>query len=160
MAKQHHVSKELLWSWHSSRGWIGQLERTRRSRNRVGQAKDSDDATDFLFAFFQNCYALRDWLGLSFQKKAIDDLFDRNPALQLCRDVANMTKHQELAHAPSTGAEPSIAREYVGEGVGWFACDSHLVVLSRGRQLDALELADECLMLVENFVRQSTALRG
>jgi hypothetical protein len=152
------VPKELPWSWHNSRGWPGQLDRTRRWRGRIGRATDPDDVTDFLFAFFQSCYALRDWLELSFEKKAINYLFDETPALQLCRDIANMTKHHRLTRPPSTGTEPSIAREYVDEGEGWFAGNSHLLVLSQGRQFDALELADECLMVVEDFVRRSTAV--
>lgn len=76
--------------------------------------------------------------------------------LRLCRDLSNMTKHFELSRLPATGREPSIAREYVGSGRGWFADDSVLVVLSQGRQFDMRELASRCLRLWEEHLAKGS----
>lgn len=150
------VERELPWSWHNSSGWEGQLERTKRWHSRMRASRSPDDAEDFVFAFFQNCYALREWFPRSgFDPTLVKELFSRTPELRLCRDLANMTKHGDLSRSPSTGRQPSIAREYVGAGQGWFGGDSCLVVLSRGQKVDALELADRCLKLVQTFLERS-----
>jgi hypothetical protein len=148
------VRRELPWSWHDAAGWPGQLARTRRWLARVRTTQDAVEATDFLFAFFQSCYSLRDWLPPSFKRGRVLHLFNTNAELRLCRDLANMTKHRALKGRTGTGRQPSIAREYADEGRGWLGGDSWLVVLSRGQKIDALELADRCLRLVQGFVEQ------
>ena len=54
-------------SAHKSGGWRAQWDRTHRWYERVKRVgRDSTalpaDRLDFLLAFFQNCYALRDWI--------------------------------------------------------------------------------------------------
>jgi hypothetical protein len=119
----------------------------------VRATTDVDDASDFLFAFFQNCLALRDWLSPIFGEPKVVQLFEDNPELQLCRDIANMTKHQTLMHSPSSGSQPSIAREYTDPGESWYGGNSRLIILSQGESVDALELAGRCMDLLEGFVR-------
>jgi hypothetical protein len=143
------VHRELPWSWHNSSGWEGQLERTKRWHSRLKSADTLEDAEDFVFTFFQNCYALREWLTRSaFDPTFVKELFTKTPELRLCRDLANLTKHGDLSRPPSTGRQPSIAREYVDPGHGWCGGDSRLVVLSQGRKIDAMNLADRCLEIV------------
>ena len=147
--------RELPWSWHRSPGWRGQLERARRWHQRLLGATSLEDAEDFAYAFFQNCYYLRDWLSRA-DEGAADRLFRRHDALLLCRDLCNMTKHFELDQPASTENEPALAREYVGAGRGWFGKGSEFVVLSRGRKVDARDLAGECLQVIEDFVAKET----
>ena len=152
------VERELPWSWHRSSGWRGQWERIRRWHRRLIDAATPEEAEDFLYAFFQNCYSLRDWLAPpEFQTRDVNELFENSTDLRLCRDIANMTKHFELSRQPATGREPSLAREYAGPGQGWFEDDSNLVVLSDGKNLDARELAARCLAVLERFLASGRA---
>ena len=152
------VRRELPWSWHRSPGWRGQLERIRRWHDRLLSATASEDAEDYLYAFFQNCYHLRYWLEPAAHEKAhLDSFFKDNLEMRLCRDLGNMTKHFELNRKPATGVEPAIAREYVGPGRGWFQDDSTLVIVSLGRRIDARDLASKCLNLWEKFLQTHDA---
>ncbi len=152
------VERELPWSWHRSPGLRGQLERVRRWHRRLIAASSREDVEDFLYAFFQNCYHLRDWLQPpAFDRGLVERLFDENVELRICRDICNMTKHFELSKLPFTGREPSLAREYAGIGRGWFEDDSNLVVLSAGEKYDALRLASRCLEIWEDFLRGAKA---
>jgi hypothetical protein len=77
-----------------------------------------------------------------------------NIELQLCRDLANLTKHRGLDRRPATNAEPSVARVYVSGGGGWFGSDAALVVLTDISDVpfDLLQLADRCLVLWSAFL--------
>ncbi len=83
-------------------GWRGELRRVERwhrrasvALDRQAQGGDPDDAVDFLYAFFQAAYHLRDWVlksGVASQA-TLDQLFHETPALGFCRDVCNGSKH-------------------------------------------------------------------
>jgi hypothetical protein len=53
---------ELGWSLHMTGGWESQLDRVKRWYHRASTATNSIDRFDFLYAFFENAFHLRDWL--------------------------------------------------------------------------------------------------
>lgn len=87
-----------------------------RWQERTNEAlKQSDGKTkyDFMYAFFQSSYHLRDWLvsdGAA-TKDEMKNLFDSSIELQLCRDICNATKHLQY-DKPSIDAKPRISREW------------------------------------------------
>jgi hypothetical protein len=104
-------------------GWEGQLARVERWEKRAAAAVDSGspDAEDFLLAFFQSAYHLRDWLLNSgtASKADLDAVVRATPALSLCRDVANGSKHLTLRATERT-ARVGLMREYApGLSSGW-----------------------------------------
>src|ERR1041384_6786560 len=110
---------EIGGSVHTVQGWQGQFERMTRWAKRVEtisaerqQKGDLHSQQDYIYAFFQNCYHLRDWLLKSrvVAKTDLDDLFRQHVELQICRDVCNGTKHMEIDRA-SVDAHFSIYRE-------------------------------------------------
>lgn len=154
MTKQA-VVKMLPWSWHKSLGYRGQLERLERWYVRARQAKEVHEIEDYLYAFFQGCHHLREWLPeQEFPPQAVSQFLAAHIELQVCRDLANLTKHRELGRPPATSAEPSIARVYVANGLGWFGGDAALVALTdvSDRPYDLLELANRCLTLWSEFL--------
>lgn len=80
-------------------GYRNQFDRTRRFLDRVEGAHENDVAfQDMVWAFFQNCYHLRDWikqdpLMTEAQKKAVFAKVKCSTALQRCGDLCNGTKH-------------------------------------------------------------------
>jgi hypothetical protein len=149
------VLKMLPWSWHKSPGYVGQFERLERWYMRARQAKEMSEAEDYLYAFFQGCNHLREWLPeQEFPEQIVREFLAAHIQLKVCRDLANLTKHRELKDKPSTRAEPSIARIHVANGRGWFGGDSALVALTdiSDRPYDLLELADRCLTLWSEFL--------
>lgn len=133
-------------------GWQAQLDRVRRWYLRVSRAEDPTDKYDFLYAFFENAFHLRDWLrdtGAASQQD-LDSFFSANADMRLCRDLANSHKHFSLRD-PSQPAPPSEAHEY-SPGIGNLDGDVSLIILSDGRKHDAFELAERVLRAWEEFI--------
>jgi hypothetical protein len=154
MSKQP-VVKMLPWSWHKSPGYRGQLARLERWYERARHARDPQDIEDYLYALFQGCHHLGEWLPeADFPSQRVRRFLDANVEMKVCRDLANVTKHRELTRPPATKAEPTIARVYVAGGRGWFGSDAALVVLTdvSDRPYDLLELAGLCLTLWREFL--------
>lgn len=102
-------------------GWRGQFARMRRWHRRAlhaledGRGESAGDAEDFVYAFCQSAYHLRDWLQKSeaASQADLDDLMRRTPALALCRDVCNGSKHLALDPSRTNTDHIGLMREYV-----------------------------------------------
>jgi hypothetical protein len=144
-------------------GWQGQFDRMERWHQRAlgalsGRNPDLDDAEDFVYAFCQSAYHLRDWLRKSgaASQAELDALMQSTPALKLCRDVCNGSKHLTLDDTTTT-ERIGLMREYIppftkGETGGvrprLFAFED----LSGSVQLvDISELMRECATAWRNF---------
>jgi len=84
-------------------GYRSQLDRTRRFLDRVQSADPRRDVDyqDDVWAFFQNCWHIKDWLKHDYRvpKRTRDRVIAAAHAsriLQVCRDMANGTKHRKL----------------------------------------------------------------
>jgi hypothetical protein len=115
------------------------------------------EQSDFLYAFFENAFHLRDWLldtgGAS--KAALGRLFEDHVEMKLCRDLANAHKHFSLRD-PSQPEPPSEAREYV-PGDGRSGPSSRLVVVSEWEKYDPIALAGAILAIWEEFIKKEVA---
>jgi len=145
------------WSVHRNEGWQGQYTRLVRWHERMHSAAQSgsSDLEDFVFAFFQNCYYLRDWLlkTSTITRHDMDELFHNSHELKVCRDICNGTKHLNVT-SPSFDASFSIYREYSPNEPS----KHRLVVLVdndlRDYQHNVLDLADTCLSTWRTFLHQ------
>ena len=126
-------------------GWRSHFDRVERWYERSKLRGPEHDQLDFLFAFFENSFALRDWLldTGAVSKREVDALFSKHVEMRINRDLANSFKHHSIDR-PSQEEPPSIAIEYA-PGRPTFRTDSRLVVLSEGVKYDALGLAGRCL---------------
>lgn len=97
-------------------GWPAQYKRMIRWKSRFNESLDTengDDIFDFIYAFFQSAYHLRDWMvsdGTA-TREEMTELFQNSTELQLCRDICNATKHLQYDR-PSIDPKPMIAREW------------------------------------------------
>ncbi len=148
---------EVGWTAHMTGGWQSQLDRVRRWYGRVCMAKDPQDRYDFLYAFFESAFHLRDWLKDTgaLSEQDLERLFDSNADMRLCRDLANSHKHYSLRN-PSQPAPPSEAYEYA-PGIGNLGSDVSLVILSDGAKHDAFGLAGRILCSWEDFMASHAA---
>ena len=148
-------------SEHLAAGWRGQYDRVLRWHSRVTSLGSRDDATispttafDYLYAFFQNCYHLRDWLENdgAISDRRLQSFMTGNVELAVCRDIANGTKHFRI-QSPSIDSTPAIVREY--HPVGWpgkrpGTSESYAVILEDRRSkvellFDLQDLANRCV---------------
>lgn len=141
-------------SLHKAGGWRGQWQRVRRWYSRV-QIGEPVDREDFLYAFFQNCASLRDWLKYdrpeSLAQRELEDLVKNHVELRLCQDISNATKHLQLSD-PKMRREFAQAREYVPAPVSGGLPSSTIVLLADGQKYDALVLADRCIEIWHSFL--------
>ncbi len=107
-----------------------QLARTRRYYERFkklndGKAKEpsSEANMDDIYAFFQNCYHLKDWLknddAYTFHScQEIEEHVKQSDELLICADICNGSKHLSFdrKHPPRSGAEPKFGRKIESEG--------------------------------------------
>jgi hypothetical protein len=102
-------------------GWRGHLRRVERWHQRATRALDphnrtaEEHAIDFLYAFFQAAYHMRDWLqndGAA-PKAKLEALMCSNGCLKLCRDLCNGSKHLVLDPKRSKTDHIGLMREYV-----------------------------------------------
>lgn len=107
-------------------GWEGQLRRVERWHERAVRVLDPcggvvmEEAIDFLYAFFQSSYHMRDWLQNSgaASRTSLDALMSANRCLRLCRDLCNGSKHFALDPRRSKTNHIGLMREYVPPPVG------------------------------------------
>lgn len=73
------------------------------------------DGEDFVYAFCQTAYHLRDWLQKSgaASQAELDALMKDIPALKLCRDICNGSKHFRLDSSRTETDHIGLMREYV-----------------------------------------------
>jgi hypothetical protein len=62
---------------------------------------DSDNYLDEIYAFFLNCYHLKDWIKCDSavpvkDQQAVEDHITANRSLRLCADICNASKHLKL----------------------------------------------------------------
>src|SRR5260370_22495264 len=129
------------------------------------------DALDFVFAFFMNCYALRDWvIGSGFKSEADVDAFIRsNPDMALCRDIFNGLKlfsiHAKGATAPnwssatvfpSTTTVPAVPVPVPGREP---IHDERWEITTGTDNIDMFDLADRCLAAWDRFLASPSPVR-
>ncbi len=142
-------------------GWRGQLARVTRWRERVVTAANGEpsaDELDFLLAFFESAYHLRDWLVETgaVSNVEVDGYVASHIELQLCRDIANGFKHHSLRR-PSVDAGFGIVNQYVSpqeRGRRYRLPNGEWTILANGTQLGLVDLSERVLLLWNQFLTQ------
>lgn len=140
-------------------GWRGQLDRVRRWHQRIQRLrpaapKDELDSfiLDYVYAFFQNCNHLADWISKDApdKREAVERLVAATPEFQICRDIANATKHLDLDRPPRVASGFADGIEYVP----WSGGAVEPFVIAGGTKYRLSELVDRCLEAWERFARE------
>lgn len=120
--------------------------------------EDRNFHEDDVFSFFVHCNHLRDWVfklnKIGIEKSDIDNFVRNNRPLQICSDLANRAKHCELQNKTWSGHKPHIvstwhrsSRLFEKKGV-----KSKFTIMVGVEFFDALEIAEECWLLWEEFI--------
>jgi hypothetical protein len=142
-----------------------QFERIRRWHERLQpiaegtvQVESYDQHRDDMFAFFMNCYHLKDWIkndsSVPHLNKLVEAYINESPALSLCADICNGLKHLVLNNSRS-GSNPEISpRDY--RRIDSSNTDGKIgaaILISAGdKNYDAFELAGRCIDEWELFL--------
>ena len=154
-------------SIHKTEGWEGQWQRAKRWHSRLAtvrsrRRKDKSTAEDwdFVHAFFQNCFHLKDWLKNSgaVPGEELNRFINEHVEMKLCRDICNGTKHLRITQE-SFDADFSLTKDYVPAiyssprphvNEEWLVRAGNTSV--GNRSFDVFELADKCMALWGDFL--------
>lgn len=152
----------------SSSKYLEQFERVKRWYERFklidsGRPYDIslEHYRDEVYAFFQNCHHLKDWIrndstvGAAAWK--VEEFIDKNEELKLCADICNRKKHLKLRSSRS-GQDPRFGKRdlklKLEEPDGKKTISVKFSVnTSSGKRIDAFELATRCLQAWEDFIK-------
>jgi hypothetical protein len=138
--------------------YVEQYQRMIRSYARFvamdqGQIYDrsSEKYDDEVFAFFLNCYHLKDWIkndraaGLAAQNH-VENFINSSYLLKLCADICNSHKHLRLKAPRSDGNPRFTKRHYklLGDRTATTISVKFEIETSRG-PVDAFTLATQCI---------------
>jgi hypothetical protein len=155
----------------ASQRYTDQLERMKRyfarfKRINDGKAHDqpSPNYDDEVYAFFQNCYHLKDWIKndpACSRWSNVEDLINTNADLSICADLCNALKHLTLTK-PRSSANPAFSGSQIALkiGDGFEVKESvdiaikYKISTSSG-EIDAFELAERCVAAWESFINSN-----
>lgn len=127
-----------------------------------------DNPQDYVFAAFQNCYHIKDWLknapgwkdSIPDETKAdaVEQFIEECKALKICADLCNGTKHFDLRNVRS-GSTPEFLVRRTKTDVSSVppTTTTHFTLRTSGGDVDAYILANECLEEWKQFIFKSTS---
>lgn len=158
----------------SKKPYLEQFERVKRWHETLNKIKvsnspekETDYQVDCIYAFYMNCYHLKDWLINSdaITNKEANDFIEKNLELKICRDLTNGAKHLKLNN-PSLkergflGHDVTLQREY-----DYFQKilkydnpiqNINYVILVGSEKYNVFELADKCMRLWEELLTEKS----
>jgi len=141
-----------------------QLNRVRRWYERFGKLdegilhdRSSNFYQDDVYAFFMNCYHLKDWIlndpAASSIAGKVEEYINSTPELSLCADICNGLKHLVLRKHRS-GEKPEFGPKKfeVGLGTEPATIAVHYTINTDSGPIDAFNLATKCLEAWDKFL--------
>lgn len=145
--------------------YVEQLRRVERwyerfSKINAGQPheRDTEFLRDDVYALFQNCYHLKDWIiqDLFENKKTVVERFiNDNIYMSVCADVCNGLKHLKLDREPRSGAIPEFTSAHYGLDINQQTLSAKYLIdtgTAELRVIDAFELATTCVKAARQFL--------
>lgn len=151
--------------------YIEQLERTERWFKRFEDLQQgtqcnqpSECLQDDVYAFFMNCYHLKDWIindpALDHMRPKVEAFINDNECLKLCADLCNGCKHLRLTSSRSKQDPLFSGRHYrieIGSKHGQTIQITYDVNTLSGTQ-DAYDVASQCMTAWRDFVKTEIAV--
>lgn len=137
------------------------LERMRKIYSGAPYEEDPTCYTDDVLSFFIHCYHIRDWIEelnrLGITREEVNDFIAKHQELRICAELCDGTKHCRLDRNRKrwTSRQPHVATtQFVSGGTNdnLTTTSGRFQIMSEGTFLDALELAEKCMALWDEFV--------
>jgi len=151
-SRKHQEQFERIKRWY---------ERIKDIYEGIPHERESDYYQDDVYAFFINCYHLKDWIKNdesveTFAKEKVQGFIDKNRELKLCRDICHSLKHLKRNTEGRSGVGsplgPRIFRFNVSTGI---IRAQYSITTETGDTFDAYELASRCVHLWEKFIEDN-----
>ena len=152
MTFQHSpFNKHWVDQYYRMKRWYNLLEKTHKS-NQVDDGQ-TINYMDIVYAFFQNCYHLKDWIKNDNLKTndEVERFINENDCMKICADLCNGSKHYTFNKPLRSGSdiviEPTfrpIEKRIIPELGCIFSID--------GFEYDPLSLGTECIKKWDEFL--------
>jgi len=150
------MTDQYLEQWERSKRWYERFKETYRGRK---HEMSDEYYKDEVYAFFLNCYHLRDWLieGGTVPAKEVDKFINNCNELKLCADICNASKHLVLNRSLRSGTQP----EFTGKSVSLHLGSGPAVISIRYTietaygSIDAFDIAKKAMEAWETFFSQN-----
>ena len=115
-----------------------------------------------VYAFFQNCYHLKDWIKnddtVKLPEKNVDNFIKQNECMSLCADICIGIKHLEQKSSTWSGQVPKFKGREFSLSLGGEPEPIIKVKFSietKTGTIDAFELASECVRKWGEFIKDN-----
>jgi len=121
----------------------------------------SDYFYDEVYAFFLNCYHLKDWIQNDDAvelKMPVDDFINQHECMCLCADICNGIKHLRRERRNRSGKDPKFGGRKFSLSLGGQPepiIEVKFSIETKTGTIDAFELASECVRKWEEFVKDN-----
>jgi hypothetical protein len=127
----------------------------------------SDNYVDDIYAFFINCYQLKDWIRNDGTvsptvEKAVVPYINGSRPLSLCADICNARKHLRLTSSSRPIREnPAFGKKQFGLALGSGPPTISLSyeITTDAGPIDAFQLATDCLTAWDTFLSTNGLVR-
>ncbi|WNB76905.1 hypothetical protein [Methylomonas koyamae] len=131
------------------------FERFSKINGGISHTQESPNYDDDIYAFFQNCYHLKDWIKNDTYCKTwnVEEFINSNPELQICADICNGRKHLKLTKPPRSNEAPKFAGREIKLNLGQGAVIAiKYTITTNSGEIDAFELGQKCIAAWESFI--------
>ena len=155
-----------------SKTHASQLDRVQRYLQRFREINSgrkhnhpSDYYEDDVYAFFQNCYHLKDWIKHDPQCKSwtnCEKLITHSRNLSLCADICNGLKHFKLTKLRSSesprieGKDINLKITEGGSEESGLKISMKIEIHTNSGPIDAFKLATECVSEWKSYIESNT----
>ena len=126
--------------------------------------QDTHYYVDTVYAFFQNCWHLKDWIKHddenNLTKQDMDNFTKRHPELKVCGSLCNCTKHLKITGEKNKkffdkNTEIGDKHLKLGRGGGAPQVKIKFEIVDSKKTYDAFNLATKCLEIWRNFLKDN-----
>ncbi len=115
---------------------------------------------DEFYAFFVNCYHLKDWIQnddtVKLPKNEVEHFINQNECIRVCADICVGIKHLKQESSPRSGQVPKFERRELSlslRGGPEPIITVKFSITTKDGTIDAFELASECVRKWGEFIK-------
>lgn len=132
-------------------------DRFRAINEGTSHGVSSEYYVDDIYAFFLNCYHLKDWIknddtASAAKRSGVEAYINSHDCLKVCADLCNGLKHLTLDRKPRSGNEPELRGRIFGLNLGQSTISVKQTIEHAGKKIDAFTLAGDCMKAWEAYM--------
>jgi len=146
---------QYLEQWERLNRWYERFKEIHCGREHT---MPSENYKDEVYAFFLNCYHLKDWLieSSAVPAQEVEDFINDCDDLKLCADICNAIKHLSLSRT-RTGDQPEFTRTHYTVALGGepAVVSAQYTIETTHGPIDAFDIAKKSMEAWRTFFSQN-----